>query len=116
MFSFSFFHSSLISQLQKLQSLIAAKVPRAVTARSTQTSTCLMVRFLACIIVYLHTVGSCIKLEVKRESYKELVCPFTSWQPLGILKLWSAGARSETVKSSETAWSFKTGYFIILGA
>ena len=36
---------SLISQLQKLQSLIAAKVPRAVTARSTQTSTCLMVRF-----------------------------------------------------------------------
>ena len=40
-----FSRRSLISQLQKLQSLIAAKVPRAVTARSTQTSTCLMVRF-----------------------------------------------------------------------
>ena len=47
-----FFYSSLISQLQKLQSLRASKVPRAVTARSTQTSTCLMVRFLACRIIY----------------------------------------------------------------
>ncbi|XP_078359167.1 cyclic AMP-responsive element-binding protein 3-like protein 1 isoform X2 [Oculina patagonica] len=43
---------SLISQLQKLQSLIAAKVPRAVTARSTQTSTCLMVVVL-CFAVFL---------------------------------------------------------------
>lgn len=43
---------SLIGQLQKLQSLIAAKVPRAVTARSTQTSTCLMVVVL-CFAVFL---------------------------------------------------------------
>lgn len=43
---------SLISQLQKLQSLIAAKVPRAVSARSTQTSTCLMVVVL-CFAVFL---------------------------------------------------------------
>ncbi|KAJ7330180.1 extracellular matrix constituent secretion [Desmophyllum pertusum] len=43
---------SLIGQLQKLQSLIASKVPRAVTARSTQTSTCLMVVVL-CFAVFL---------------------------------------------------------------
>ncbi|XP_068710045.1 cyclic AMP-responsive element-binding protein 3-like protein 1 isoform X1 [Montipora foliosa] len=43
---------SLIGQLQKLQSLIAAKVPRSVTARSTQTSTCLMVVVL-CFAVFL---------------------------------------------------------------
>lgn len=43
---------SLISQLQKLQSIIAAKVPRTVTARSTQTSTCLMVVVL-CFAVFL---------------------------------------------------------------
>lgn len=43
MYVYFFSPSSLIGQLQKLQSLIAAKVPRAVTARSTQTSTCLMV-------------------------------------------------------------------------
>lgn len=43
---------SLMSQLQKLQSLIASKVPRAVTARSTQTSTCLMVVVL-CFAVFL---------------------------------------------------------------
>lgn len=43
---------SLIGQLQKLQSIIAAKVPRTVTARSTQTSTCLMVVVL-CFAVFL---------------------------------------------------------------
>ena len=49
-----FLISSLIGQLQKLQSIIAAKVPRTVTARSTQTSTCLMVSGRYHISLLLH--------------------------------------------------------------
>ena len=74
---------SLISQLQKLQSLIAAKVPRAVTARSTQTSTCLMVRFYCTCVMPFNAFFLKQHLFV---SFKYLVLCYRSTKEIQFLK------------------------------